>query len=79
MVEDSSGSQTEPRPQVARSRNGQDAPHHSRFRARITQEDRKLFSILLMMVSTPWLCLLMVTAGPPSMRLLLSLLQVVVE
>jgi hypothetical protein len=79
MFEDSSESQTEPRPQVVRPRNGQDAPHHSRIRARITQDDRKLFSILLMMITTPWLCLLMVTAGPPSVRLLLSLLQATAE
>ncbi len=28
-----------------------------------------------MMIATPYLCLLLVTAGPPAMRLLLSLLH----
>jgi hypothetical protein len=36
----------------------------ARFRALLTREDSRMIEILVIMVTIPWICLLMVVLGP---------------
>jgi hypothetical protein len=58
---------------------GSDASERARHPWRLNKDEHKGLQILLLLIVTPYLALLMVTAGPPAMRLLLSLLHVSIE
>ena len=49
------------------------------YRWKLTKDERKVFQILVMLVSTPYLCALLLTVGPPTVRLLLALLHTAFE
>jgi hypothetical protein len=56
-----------------------DVTRWTRFREGINSEDSKLFQIVAMLIATPWLCLAVVTLGPSTVRLVISLLQPLAE
>jgi hypothetical protein len=63
------------RKQLSRIKPKNNATFYVGAGSRATHDDRKLLQILLILVSAPYLCLLMVTAGPWTVRFLISVFR----